>query len=130
MTNGFVGEFLILLGAFKANYILASCAVLGVVLGATYMLWMVKRVFFGASGELVEKYKGTLEMNWREGAVILPLIILVFWMGLLPNHFLNWSKSSLDHLINAKDNYTLSYQPQDIKAQTEKLIASKNKLVK
>ena len=53
MTNGFIGEFLILLGAFGANKWAACLAVSGVILGAVYMLWMVKRVFFGEKGELV-----------------------------------------------------------------------------
>ncbi len=131
MTNGFIGEFLILLGAFQANSYLAGAAVLGVVLGATYMLWMVKRVFFGSTGELVEKYNSKLEMNWREGAVIAPLIILVFWMGLLPNHFLNWSKASLEHLLQNKNNYTLSYVTESTPSiNGKKMIALKDKAVK
>jgi len=114
MTNGFIGEFLILLGAFEANKILASIAVLGVVLGATYMLWMVKKVFFGTSGELVEKYKDKLEINKREMIVLAPLVILVFWMGLLPGHFLKWSEKSINHLMDNKDNYYLTYEIKNI----------------
>jgi len=130
MTNGFVGEFLILMGAFGANKIFAGVAVLGVVLGATYMLWMVKRVFFGTYGELVEKYKGKLEITLRECIVMAPLVILVFWMGLLPNHFLNWSKVSLEHLVNNKDNYTLSYSIESKKIENKNIIAFKSETVK
>ncbi|MCB0350154.1 MAG: NADH-quinone oxidoreductase subunit M, partial [Bdellovibrionales bacterium] len=56
MTNGFVGEFLILFGTFQASPYVGSVAVLGVILGAAYMLWMVKKVFFGEEGTIVKKY--------------------------------------------------------------------------
>lgn len=109
MTNGFVGEFLILLGSFEASPVFAGFAVLGVVLGATYMLWMVKRVFFGKEGEIVIQYKEKgLDLNMREAIVMAPLILLIFWMGLLPNHFLNFSKVSLDHLEANMGNYELT----------------------
>lgn len=113
MTNGFVGEFLILLGAFQASQFFASLAVLGVVLGAVYMLWMFKRVFFGEPGELVsDKAHPLHDLSVREICVMAPLIVLIFWMGLFPNHFLRYSKSSIDHLVETKDAYQLSiYQP-------------------
>lgn len=110
MTNGFVGEFLILLGAFKGATPYSYFAVSGVVLGAVYMLWMFKRVFYGEQGPLVKDEHHPLhDLNWREMAVLLPLMILVFWMGLFPNSFLDWSKSSLDHWIKDKQDYQLSY---------------------
>jgi NADH-quinone oxidoreductase subunit M len=108
MTNGFIGEFLILLGGFEANPIFGGLAVVGVVLGATYMLWMVKRVFFGEEGEIVTKYKDAgLDLNLREKFVIAPLIILIFWMGIFPNHFLQGAKASLDHLEKNMRTYEL-----------------------
>lgn len=109
MTNGFVGEFLILLGAFKAAPAFAYVAVLGVVLGAVYMLWMFKRVFFGPEGELVKDDHHPLhDLNLREVAVLIPLVIMVFWMGLFPNQFLDWSKASVDHLIQNRSSYSLA----------------------
>lgn len=108
MTNGFIGEFLILLGTFSAKPIYAYIAVSGVILGAAYMLWMFKRVFFGERGELVKDEAHPLhDLNIREICVLIPLVILVFWMGLFPNHFLNWSKSSIEHLVNNKNKYNL-----------------------
>ena len=81
----------------------------GVVLGAAYMLWMVKRVFFGAEGEIVTKYKASgLDVNRREIAVMTPMVILIFWMGLFPNHFLKYSKVSIAHLVETKTSYQLS----------------------
>lgn len=109
MTNGFVGEFLILLGTFQAHPIAAYFAVSGVVLGAVYMLWMMKRVFFGEKGELVNDSHHPLhDLSAREIAVMIPLVIMVVWMGLFPNSFLDFSKASLDHLTHNKSNYNLS----------------------
>ena len=109
MTNGFVGEFLILLGTFMANKAIAIFAVTGVVLGAVYMLWMFKRVFFGEAGELVkDKHHPLLDMNLREIVVMTPMIALIFWMGLFPNTFLDFSRSSVDHFVKNKDNYYLT----------------------
>ncbi len=109
MTNGFVGEFLILLGTFKASHTFAIFAVSGVVLGAVYMLWMVKRVFFGPPGELVsDKHHPLHDLSIRELVVMAPLLILVFWMGLFPNGFLDYSKESIDHLVKDRSNYQLT----------------------
>jgi NADH-quinone oxidoreductase subunit M len=109
MTNGFIGELLILLGAFQVEKFFAYFAVSGVVLGAVYMLWMFKKVFFGQPGELVSDKNHPLhDLNLREILVIAPLVVMVFWMGLFPNHFLNYSKASLDHFVKDKSNYELS----------------------
>lgn len=107
MTNGFIGEFLILLGVYQVSPAYAAFAVLGVILGAAYMLWMVKRVFYGEAGSLVSKHQGQLEINLREILTAAPLIIMIFWMGLFPNHFIDWSKASLDHLANNRFNYEM-----------------------
>lgn len=109
MTNGFVGEFLILLGTFEVSRVYGVVAVTGVVLGAAYMLWMVKRVFFGPAGELVkDDHHPLVDLNLREIVVMAPLIVLVFWMGLFPNHFLDYSKASIEHLIQTRDAYQLT----------------------
>jgi len=109
LTNGFVGEFFILLGTYKAQPVFAYFAVSGVVLGAVYMLWMFKRVFFGEKGELVKDEHHPLhDLSAREIAVLVPMVIMVFWMGLFPNHFLNYSKASIDYLVNNRSNYNLT----------------------
>ncbi|MFN8792028.1 MAG: NuoM family protein [Bdellovibrionales bacterium] len=108
LTNGFVGEFLILLGTYKAQPWAAGFAVTGVVLGAAYMLWMFKRVFFGEKGPLVQDEAHPLhDLNLREILVLTPFVVMVFWMGLFPNHFLNWTNASIDHLIKNKTSYEL-----------------------
>lgn len=111
MTNGFIGEFLILLGAFQANSVWGYFAVSGVVLGAVYMLWMFKRVFFGPQGELVKDEHHPLhDLSVREMFVLAPMIVLVFWMGLYPSFFLNYSKASLDHFVKNQAHYELAIQ--------------------
>lgn len=114
-TNGFIGEVLILLGSFMANKAIGVLAVSGVILGAVYMLWMFKSVFFGAKSALIEKidqdyqkdYK-RLDLSPREICTLLPFVLLVFWMGLLPNTFLSYSQASIDHLVNHPKTYLLN----------------------
>jgi NADH-quinone oxidoreductase subunit M len=109
LTNGFVGEFLILLGTFKAQPIAAAFAVTGVVLGAAYMLWMCKRVFFGEKGPLVaDEHHPLHDLNVREIVILVPFVVMIFVMGLFPNMFLKWSEASIDYLIKNKTNYELT----------------------
>jgi NADH-quinone oxidoreductase subunit M len=109
LTNGFVGEFLILLGMFKVQKSIAAIACLGVIFGAVYMLWMFKRVFFGKRGELVNDVKHPLhDLSVREIGVLVPFVVLIFWMGVFPNDFLRWSDASVKHLVGNKRNYYLS----------------------
>jgi len=122
MTNGFIGEFLILLGTFNANKAYAFIAVTGVVFGAVYMLWMFKRVFFGPKGELVHDNHHPLhDLNLREALVLAPLVVMVFWMGLFPNQFLDYSKASLDHFVNNRMNYELA-----INVEPKEILQAKN----
>ncbi len=120
MTNGFVGEFLILLGTFQANPVYGIFAATGVVFGAVYMLWMCKKIFFGTEGELMNQTKGVLkDLSLREIVVMAPLVVMVFWMGLFPDHFLNWSKPSLDYLVNNRENYELTLKDANQNSQTK-----------
>jgi NADH-quinone oxidoreductase subunit M len=83
--SGFVGEFLSLQGAYLVNSWLAFIASLGVILGAAYMLWLYRRVFYGP----LEKadVKAMPDLNLREYAMFVPLIVLVFWLGIHPATF-------------------------------------------
>ena len=85
--NGFVGEFLILLGAFKADARMAAIATSGVVLGAVYMLWMFQRVMFGPlTNPANEKL---LDLSRLERAVLVPILIMIVMMGVYPQPFLS-----------------------------------------
>jgi NADH-quinone oxidoreductase subunit M len=97
-TGGFVGEFLILVGAFKANSWVAALAATGIILGAVYMLYLYRRVIFGKlTKEHLLKIK---DLSPREMMVFAPLIILVFWMGVYPSSFLDIMHVSVNNLID------------------------------
>lgn len=98
-TNGFVGEFLIIIGAFSAKKIYGILAATGIILGAGYMLWLYQRIFF----EKPEERRSVYDLDFREVIILLPLIVLVFWMGLYPNVFLDYMHSSVEHLLNGID---------------------------
>jgi NADH-quinone oxidoreductase subunit M len=88
LLNGFVGELLILQGAFAANRVWACWAVTGVVLGAAYMLWLYQRVFWGkVTHEENQKLK---DLDRRELATLVPLVALCFWIGVYPKPFLDF----------------------------------------
>jgi NADH-quinone oxidoreductase subunit M len=96
--NGFVGEFLILLGVFKANWVFGAVAASGVVLAAVYMLWMFQRVVWG---EVTHKENRNLsDLSVREWAVMVPLVVLMFWIGIYPGSFLDKTEVSVKHLIS------------------------------
>jgi NADH-quinone oxidoreductase subunit M len=94
--NGFVGEFLILLGTFTWNPRFAAFAVSGVVLSATYMLWMFQRVNYGA---VDEKNAALPDLKPREWALIVPVIALAILMGVLPNLFLKPMEPSIERML-------------------------------
>ncbi|MEZ0391176.1 MAG: Fe-S-binding domain-containing protein, partial [Pseudobdellovibrionaceae bacterium] len=78
--------------------------------------------FFGEKGELASDPHHPLhDLNAREIAVMVPLILMVFWMGIFPNQFLDYSKSSVDHLVKNMNNYNLTVMKE---AQSEELQAS------
>ena len=97
-TGGFIGEFLVLVGLFKVNTTVAVLASLGVVLGAAYMLWLYRRVVFGRLAR--EDLKSIPDMNIREIAIFVPLILLTLWMGIYPTPFLEIMDASVANLIN------------------------------
>lgn len=116
MTNGFVGEYLILLGSFLTQKPFVFIAVSGVVLGAAYMLWMFKRIFFGPAGILVQPNSdhGSLkDLTIREIVVLVPFVGLIFWMGIRPNDFLEWSQSSIKHLVESGSSYQLTLEQEE-----------------
>jgi len=99
-TNGFVGEFLILLGAFKAHWEYAAVAVTGVIFGAAYFLWYYERSMFGP---LVEGVQGLADLNGREIVIALSLTIMIFWIGIYPAPFLNMMNGSVQAIVDRLD---------------------------
>ncbi len=97
-TNGFVGEFLILLGAFGHSKLYGVLAATGVILAACYMLWMFQRVMFGKVVHAEnEKLK---DLNPREFLTLVPLIVLIFWIGIYPKPFLDTMNASSLHVLS------------------------------
>lgn len=102
-TSGFVGEFLTLLAAFRANTIVAALATTGVVLSAAYALWLYRRVIFGALEKpALAKLK---DLNLREKVVLVPLVILVVFFGFYPAPVLDVTALAVTQLI---ENYQLA----------------------
>lgn len=96
-TSGFVGEFVILLGAFKANTWIALLATTGVILSAAYALWLYRRVVFGELQK--ESLKSILDMSLREKVIIAPLVILTIFFGVYPAPVFDVTAASVDNLI-------------------------------
>ena len=102
-TSGFIGEFLILMGAFKDNFLVAVLASLGVILGAAYMLWLYKRVVFG---KLVnEDLKQLTDLNKSEIVILISLTIPTLFFGFYPEPLMNTIEVSVKNLI---DMYNLN----------------------
>ncbi len=96
-TSGFVGEFLVLVGAFQANTWVALLATSGVILSAAYALWLYRRVIFGTL--VKEDLRHILDLNRREIIQFAPLVAVVLWMGLYPVPFLDVMHASVQNLI-------------------------------
>jgi NADH-quinone oxidoreductase subunit M len=105
--NGFVGEFAILLGAWGAGQTevygtvaYAAFAALGVIMAAVYMLYMFQRMFLGPAGSITKEH--TLrDLNWREIAILVPLLIFIFWIGLYPKPFFALIAPAVENLVAA-----------------------------
>jgi NADH-quinone oxidoreductase subunit M len=107
--NGFVGEFLILLGTFASNSTYAVLGTAGIILAAVYLLWMYQRVFFG---EVVhEENKVLKDVNWRELLVIGVLIVLAIVIGVYPHPFLDRMQPSLELVLSRFQGAEISQLP-------------------
>ena len=95
--NGFIGEFLILAGSYQTEPLAAIIAATGVILAAIYLLWLVQRVFFGPITH--EENKNVPEMTWNEIAAMVPLLILMVWIGVYPRTFLEPMRPSVARLL-------------------------------
>jgi NADH-quinone oxidoreductase subunit M len=104
--NGFVGEFAILLGAWDAgqsgalrSVLFAGFAAVGVILAAVYMLFMFQKMFLGPVDK--EENRTLRDLNWREIATLVPLLVFIFWIGLYPKPFFMLMSASVDQLVRA-----------------------------
>ena len=108
--NGFVGEFTILLGAFGSKAIgspwFAMIAAIGVIMAAIYILYLYQRIFLGPINK--EENKQLLDLNWREIATIVPLLVVIFWIGLYPKPFFDLMAPAVGKLAAALQAATLA----------------------
>tara|TARA_Y100000590_G_scaffold460832_1_gene621081 strand:+ start:1224 stop:2720 length:1497 start_codon:yes stop_codon:yes gene_type:complete len=101
-TSGFVGEFLVLVGTFKVNFLVAILGSIGVILAAAYILWLYKRVVFGKLENI--QLKNIKDVNFSEGSILFVLCAVVLLFGFYPDPLIETMKISVDNLIN---NYNL-----------------------
>lgn len=107
-TNGFIGEFLILLGSWKTSPVIAAISATGVILGAVYMLWMFQRVMFGPVKH--KENEKLLDLNLRELAVLAPLVVAIFAMGIFPNFFFDKMGPSIERFLARSTGKVVSAQ--------------------
>ncbi len=105
-TNGFVGEFLVLLGAFKAKWVYAAIAVTAVIFGAAYFLWYYERLMMGplarGSGQAIP------DLHGRETAIAVSLCVMILWIGLYPAPFLRMMNGSIQALVDRLERRTVA----------------------
>ena len=105
MLNGFIGEFLILLGAFAVEpygWIWAAFAVLGIVLGAAYLLWLYQRTMFGKLDK--SENQNLKDLSWRERWTLIPIIVFCIWIGVYPKPFLKVLEVPVQNLVQRLDS--------------------------
>jgi len=96
-TSGFIGEFLILIGAFKKSFLVATIASLGVILGAAYMLWLYKRIIFG---EIINsELKSSLDLRKFEILILFSLVFPIIYFGFYPEPLINSIEVSVENLL-------------------------------
>jgi len=106
-TSGFIGEFLILLGAFQAHWVYGVVAVSGVIFAASYFLWFYERAMFGP---LVANLPQTLrDLTQREKIIAVALSVMIFWIGLYPSPFLRMINGSVQEVVNRLDHGAMAW---------------------
>jgi NADH-quinone oxidoreductase subunit M len=108
--NGFVGEFVILQGAFAHNWIWAAFAASGIILAAIYILTMFQKLFLGKSRDPANEELADQPLRWHELVALIPILILIFWIGLYPAPFFNAMDSAVGGILNIVGSGALAMQ--------------------
>jgi NADH-quinone oxidoreductase subunit M len=96
-TAGFVGEFMVLVGAMKVNFWVALLGSTGMILGAAYMLWLYRRIIFGTITR--DDLRGILDLSAREVGIFVPLVVLTLWMGIYPSSFTSFFDATVGAMV-------------------------------
>jgi NADH-quinone oxidoreductase subunit M len=108
--NGFVGEFLTLLGAFRSPFLndwtYAIIGSTGVIFAAVYLLWMFQRVMFGRNDNAENKH--LRDVSRIEKWQLVPLVVLMIWIGVAPKMFMDFSEQSVRHVVGQVEHYMFS----------------------
>ncbi len=113
-TNGFVGELFILIGLFKANMVAGALMIIGVVFGPIYMLSLYRGVIYGKITHT--ENESLKDLNLREFLTLVPIFILIIWIGIFPQHFLKLTSASTTHLTEVvKKNIEVEDNPGSVK---------------
>jgi NADH-quinone oxidoreductase subunit M len=99
LLNGFIGEFTILQGVFEVNRQWAAWGVLGIILGAAYLLWLYQRAMFGPVTNPANEYLP--DLNLREYCTLMPLVLLAFWIGLYPKPIFRYLDKPVQQIVQA-----------------------------
>ena len=97
-TSGFIGEFMVLVGAFKVNFWVSFLGSTGMILGAAYALWLYRRIIFGSITR--DDLRSILDLSPREVAIFVPLIVLTVWMGVYPSSFTQFFDASVGAMVD------------------------------
>jgi NADH-quinone oxidoreductase subunit M len=96
-TSGFIGEFMVLVGAFKVNFWVSLLGSTGMILGAAYSLWLYRRIIFGSITR--DDLKSILDLSPREIGIFVPLVVLTFWMGIYPSSFTSFFDATVGAMV-------------------------------
>ncbi len=122
-TNGFVGEFLILLGTFQAYWLFGVFAVTGVIFGAAYFLWYYERAMFGPLSPNLPRT--IADLNAREMIIAVSLCVMIFWIGLYPSPFLRMMNGSVGALVERLERGTAVAVEEDGGAESFSVLADR-----
>jgi NADH-quinone oxidoreductase subunit M len=113
ILNGFVGEYLVLQGASQAHFSWSVFAALGVILSACYMLWLYQRTFYGRASASLSHHMP--DLNGREWAAVLPLLLLMFWMGIYSQSFMPAISTQNAQILQQVNHTTTAFQGPAVK---------------
>jgi NADH-quinone oxidoreductase subunit M len=98
-TNGFVGEFLVLIGSFPTQPFYAVIAATIVIFAAAYMLWAVQRIIYNPLVKPENQALKGMDLNWREIGLMIPLLVAIIWIGVYPKSILQKTEMAADRLV-------------------------------